>query len=152
MLYYLIAFCAIAVLGASAQKQTSYGVTQNEAPDSLSCPKVRPFYVNLNRMTGRWFLQLISSNTGLQHDTETCKRDFWNQPNGNKAQVILSAYSPVLGGYSEVVTDLSFNANTYNMTIVVPIIENINVKHSILDTDYYSYAIYYACITDGSNS
>ncbi|KAH0557440.1 hypothetical protein KQX54_006016 [Cotesia glomerata] len=37
------------------------------------------------------------------------------------------------------------------MTIVVPVIENVTVKHYILDTDYYSYVIYYACVNDGYN-
>lgn len=44
-------------------------------------------------MSGKWFLQVVSSNSVAKNDDETCKQDFWDRPVGNTARVVLSAYS-----------------------------------------------------------
>ncbi|CAD6236008.1 GSCOCG00008047001-RA-CDS [Cotesia congregata] len=136
MLYYLVAFCAIA--GAYAQTM----------PNG-SCPTFKANSVNAKLMVGKWYDWGRSSNNAL--NGQRCGYENWNQPSNGVSKLVQSAYSPFIGGYSRIVSDIKFyNGNQYTIGFEVPNVGTISVNHAILDTDYNRYVIYYQCLNLGS--
>ncbi|KAH0567353.1 uncharacterized protein LOC123269134 [Cotesia glomerata] len=136
MLYYLIAFCAIA--GAYAQTM-----------ENGSCPSFRASRINANQMVGKWYDWGRSSNNPL--NGQRCGYDNWNQPSNGQSKLVQSAYSPFIGGWSQIVSDIKFyNDNQYTISFEVPNVGSVSLNHAVLDTDYDSYVIYYQCLNQGS--
>ncbi|XP_074102843.1 uncharacterized protein LOC141529945 [Cotesia typhae] len=136
MLYYLVAFCAIA--GAYAQTM-----------ENGSCPSFSASRINANQMVGKWYDWARSSNNPM--NGQRCGWDNWNTPVNGLSKLVQSAISPFIGGWSRVVSDIRFiNDSQYNIGFEIPNIGTITVTHAVLDTDYQSYVIYYQCLNQGS--
>ncbi|CAG5108988.1 Protein of unknown function [Cotesia congregata] len=139
MLYYLIAFCSIAGLGAHAQN-----------PQLGSCPSIKFSRVDPYQMTGQWF------DYGRSNDNptngETCGYDHWNPSVNGSSKLVLSAHSAYLGNYGDVVGDISFiSDNSYIFSFEIPNVGLISVYHAILEVDYNNFVIYYSCTNQGSS-